>query len=291
MNIKTRHKKGLSLLFAVLMLSVFAAGVSADPITPYEDENEYYEESYSSEYEESNYEDESSYEESAPEESYEESSESEPASESSSQKAAAVNSKSSSSGSGSENSSSGGESGESSTDENYVVFGKMGNKSNDVAGFLNTIAISCMALGIVGIICVIVWSASTREIKKKSDDYIYETVGHAQRDSRGPQGRENPYSYNDNYNVNPKSAAPPQRQPQRPAQQRPQPQKPAQQRPAGAAFSPAAQRKPKPEQGRVQQHTVDIPSLTQQRRPAKESGSFDTDEILNEILGDKRKHS
>lgn len=288
MNIKTRHKKRLSFLFAVLMLSVFAAGVSADPVTPYEDENEYYEESYSSEYEEPNYDDESSYEESTP--SYEESSESEPVSESSasSQQAAAVNSESSSSSGASSNSSGIDESGESSTDENYVVFGKMGNKSNDVAGFLNTIAISCMALGIVGIICVIVWSASTREIKKESDDYIYETVGHAQRDSRSPQVRENPYSYNDNYNVNPKSAAP---KPQRPPQQRTQPQRTAQQRPAGAA--PAAQQRPRPQaaQDRVQQHTVDIPSLTNQRKPAKQSDLYDTDEILNEILGDKRKHS
>ena len=54
----------------------------------------------------------------------------------------------------------------------YVTFGKMTTKSNDIGGDISMIGFICIALGVVGLICVIVWSVTTRDIKKKSGRII-----------------------------------------------------------------------------------------------------------------------
>ena len=175
----------------------------------------------------------------------------------------------------------------------YVTFGKMTTKSNDIGGDISMIGFICIALGVVGLICVIVWSVTTRDIKKKSDDDIYKTVGMAQKNDnrqapRQIQRPENPYNYNDNYSV---------REPKRRAPLAPEMDdydieyRPIQQtRPVQQSRPVQQQSRPVQQQSRpVQQQSRPV---QQQSRPVqkniedsqKVNHKFDTEEILLEIL-------
>jgi hypothetical protein len=86
-----------------------------------------------------------------------------------------------------------------SNSSDYMVIGQIQTKTNLITQYGNIIGIIMIAVGVIGLICVIVWSATTKDIKKKSDEYLYETIGAV--------GKENisrdPYDYGDNYDYSP----------------------------------------------------------------------------------------
>lgn len=291
----------MALSAAFLLLLCAALPVFADPITPHEEEDGYFEEEWDTggeDYTDSpdeSYDENSGYEGgtedgNTPSDESEPSASSAPSSSSSSSSASSAAPKASAS-----PAPAGTVSGTEDDSPEYVVFGKMGSKSNDIAGTMNMAAIAFIAVGVVGIICVIVWSSATRDIRRSPDEEVYETVGQAQRaqNSRQPQRRQNPYIYEDNYNRNPKSA-----QPQRPqaGQQR---QEAQQRRPEPSARAQAAARPAAPQRKTVEQAprprasqpraAEPAPRQVQNKKMPSKAHEFDTQDILNEFLKDRKK--
>lgn len=295
-------KKILALAAAFLLLWAASAPVFADQITPHEDGEDFiYQEDWDTGSSDEWTDDSgTSYEETSSEESYEETSE-ESSQESFASAAGSPSPDASSQSSSSQASAAGGtvssenSASSGSEDSNYVVFGKLRSKSNDIAGNMNLIAISCIALGVVGLICVIIWGAASRNIRRDPEEEVYQTVGQAQKNrqnSSSAQRRENPYLYHDSYNTNPKSAQPAPSA--RTRQSAPERRAPAANRSGATARQTTRQTNgrtqaaaPRPQTSSQRANPAPRPRPAATRKP--DPHQFDTQELLNEILGDKHK--
>jgi hypothetical protein len=150
-------------------------------------------------------------------------------------------------------------------EENFVVFGKLNTKTNYIGEYFGTIGIICLAVGLVGILCVVVWTLATRDKKPDEVDDIYETVANAQKneDKTSP---ENPYQYDDNFTYPNKGGA--------------ESQKSGKPNNNSKSAAPTQRSTSYPSKAQVQKNNS---------KKSKDISKYDTEDLLSEILKDKKK--
>ncbi|MDO4458927.1 MAG: hypothetical protein Q4C42_02425 [Clostridia bacterium] len=167
---------------------------------------------------------------------------------------------------------------------NYQIIGQISERETRFSGDFGLWGIILIAVGVVGILCVIIWSAATRDREKDEIDEIYETVGNASRDNAQREKAKkaapsNPYSYDDNYSYVQSKG----RTAQRPV------------KPVGntGAIKPSGNvqktRKPKASGATG---SINVVNTVAQQKKAKSSSKYDTadiDSLLRDVLGEDKK--
>lgn len=74
--------------------------------------------------------------------------------------------------------------------EEYVVIGKIEQKKNEFSDIITIGGIGLIALGVLGIACVIAWSVAGSRAAKTPDEEVYEAVGQADARNRSAAPRE-----------------------------------------------------------------------------------------------------
>lgn len=154
--------------------------------------------------------------------------------------------------------------------EEWVVFGQLSIKSNEVGERLNFIGMCCVAVGVLGLAAVIILSVVKRHKPIDGETEAYKAVADAQQ-----KEKESPYDYQDDYSYdnNVKTSAPAAAPRKAPAAKAPV-KTSAPGRTASSGNAAAKRSAP----ARTAQ-----PKAPLTRRETK----FDTDEILNEFLHKK----
>lgn len=150
-------------------------------------------------------------------------------------------------------------------EEEYVVIGKIEEKSNEISDFMVMAGIILIVAGAVGIVSIIAWSAAARRAAKTPDEEVYEVVGMADARNRA----ETRFTDAGIYEEAPERPAPP-----------PQPEVP----------QPEVRRQAPRQQEPLQQ--VPRQQAAPQQRPVQRPAprrTYDTEEIIREALRDKEE--